>query len=617
MKKALLFGVLMSLLSIQAYATDIDFTYNVKGSNYLIYGFGKRETYNVAILIPPGEFTGARVKGISVGFPVDDTCYDGQTLSAWLSSSLKADNGVNEPDICSTKASVNEDFYLEASFDNPYTIPESGVYVGYTFTITNVNSGDSYPDNPIACIYNPTNYNEGMWVMTSSSNKTWTNFCTQLGAVSTMVVHLDTDFGPHDVAVALTDNVYITRGKESTIPVTLISHTNSPISDITYSYTIGDVAGTGSAHFDEPLDGAGKAFSVELGIEPYEDLGKYEFQLNLETTNGGANADPGRSASSMMNVQTVVPVNRPLVEEFTGLNCGYCPRGYVALEEMNKQLGDKFVALAYHSQSYESQMVTVKNSDFPISVPGFPAADINRNPYIDPADIPEQWSEYAAVVPPMNIDVESEWADENHTEMVAKATVTFANTIPNANYKLTFALVADNLHNSTWRQSNYYSGLSTGDGIESDLWDIFLKGGRSVSGLIFNDVVAYYKDIKGITGSIPTSVEEGQVVTYEYRFPIADVKTISGKDFLNEDAKLHVVAAVLDGKTGRSVNCNKSKNLPLSTSAVEGIASDAEVVNTMYYNMQGVRVEKPSKGIYFRVEILSDGSRRTVKELIH
>ena len=35
--------------------------------------------------------------------------------------------------------------------------------------------------------------------------------------------------------------------------------------------------------------------------------------------------------------------------EYTGLWCGYCPAGYVAIEELTEELGKDFVVLSYHN----------------------------------------------------------------------------------------------------------------------------------------------------------------------------------------------------------------------------------------------------------------------------
>lgn len=53
------------------------------------------------------------------------------------------------------------------------------------------------------------------------------------------------------------------------------------------------------------------------------------------------------------------------------------------------------------------------------------------------------------------------------------------------------------------------------------------------------------------------------------------------------------------------------------TSGIEGISvENPDIISTQYYNLQGVAVKKPDKGIYIKSEILSDGTRRNVKVTI-
>lgn len=356
---------------------------------------------------------------------------------------------------------------------------------------------------------------------------------------------------------------------------------------------------------------------VEFPLGPIAECGEYPFTIKLETSNGEANNDPNRMGSDTMNVWPVIPVKRPLVEEYTGLRCGYCPRGYVAMEWMKENFGDMFVGMAFHTSSYEAGcMETVKESDFPFDIGGYPDADIDRKEGMDPSYLPYQWDTFAAQIAPADIEVDMEWADSEKTEAVMTSKVTFAKDVENADYRLAFALVADGLKNDKWKQSNYYEGESEGDGVESPLWDIFLNGAGSVAGLTFNDVVVYFKDLKGVDNSVPASIKSGETMTYEYRVPMLDVKNLRGQYFINEGATVHAVAILLDGKTGYSLNCNKSAGLAYSNInlGVEGVSADGlTVVSTEYHNLQGMKVLNPAGGVFIRTDVMSDGSRRTAK----
>lgn len=612
MKKALFLGAAMTFGSIAAFASEIDFTYNLNNEEYKVYGFQKKEAYDVAIKIDDPGYVGAKVTGITVGLPVDPEAVS--DISAWLSTELKLENKVNAPDICSKKGEVVED-WLNVTFDEPYKIPAEGVWVGYSFNITDISEEFGWGAKPIACIESEQNLDNGLWLHSSRSRLQWTNSGATLKAVSTMIVHLSTDFGAYDVAVGVPADSYMVVNEATSVPVKLTNHGQVPLESLTYSYTLGEMSGKGSLHLDEPLEALGKSATVSLPIEAYPEMGEFPFTVTLETSNGEVNSDPYKTSSGTMNVWPVIPVTRPLVEEYTGLRCGYCPRGYVAMEEMSKMYGDLFVGMAFHTQTYEVNMVTVRDADFPVVPGGFPAGDINRGSIVDPSTLPDYWPEAAAVIVPMAVDVTAEWSDDKSV-LKADAEITFVKDMDTSDYTLSMALVADGLHDEKWLQTNYYSGQKEGDGMDIELWDVFLNGPSKVPGLVFNDVVAYYEDIHGIEGSIPESVKRGEPISYHYEVEMDKVKTIYGADFLCDGCTLKAVAIVLDKKTDKAVNCNKSNSLLYDASAGIDQINDApaEVVAEEYHNLQGIRVLQPEKGgIYIRTEILSDGSMRTSK----
>lgn len=45
------------------------------------------------------------------------------------------------------------------------------------------------------------------------------------------------------------------------------------------------------------------------------------------------------------------PVKRAVMEEFTGLGCGFCVRGIVGIKKCEDTFGDRFIAIARHTYS--------------------------------------------------------------------------------------------------------------------------------------------------------------------------------------------------------------------------------------------------------------------------
>lgn len=583
-------------------AAEMEFTYNVNDDVPMVYGFKKKETYDVAIRIADPTLVGTRVTSMKVDFPVKDGAFE--NVTAWLSKELKLENKKNVPDICSVEATVSDE-WLEVSFPEPYTITEEGVYVGYSFSITDLDEAlYHWPTNPIAVVEGDAV--DGLYVHSSRTQLKWASIVSKLGAVSSMVVMLDTDYGENGAAASLPESCYVAVGEQYPVSLRVINHGTNPLTTFTYSYAAGSYTGSGTVNLDEPVEGIGEFADVQVMLDAIPEIGTYPFEFTVDTVNGVENTDISATATSSLVVMPFVPVNRPLVEEFTGLGCGYCPRGYIAMEEMPNLFGDRFVGMAYHSQSYESGcMVTISNDNFPISVGGFPSGTINRISEMDPSLFPSVWASYAQGMPVADVDVALEWADEEMTRLTAHASARFVRDIKDAGYKLSIALVADGLKNEAWGQSNYYRGKDP-DGVESPLWDLFINGQSKVYGLTFNDVVAYYKDVHGIEGSLPAEITAGDTYTFDYSIETADVVNLKGGQFINPEATVKAVAVVLDA-SGRLVNCNKSNSVAWDASGVDAVISGANVVATTYYDLQGRKVANPDKGIFVKVVKLDNG----------
>ncbi len=610
MKKILSLALVVAGLTGTAAADEVDFTYNVDHKVSKVYGFKKKEAIDVAIKIADPALIGAKVTGLEVTLPVAES--DAAGLSAWLSSELQVKDNANYADLTTVAADL-KDSRLTATFDQPQEVSTEGIWVGYSFAVTSLD-GYGNPGTPIAVIESKNNLDNGLWVRTSRTYLKWTNLAQSIGAVSTMVVHLQTAFGPYDAMVTVPTESYFKQGESHDVPVTIINHGESEINEIDYTYSFGDTSHSATLKLDAPIATGGKSATVSIPVEPGDVLGTYTFSMTIDKCNGGENTDPLRTGKGKMYVWSMLPSSRPLVEEYTGLGCGYCPRGYIAMEEMPKLYGDRFVGLAYHSEDYETGcMVVMPNKDFPFEIPGFPYGTINRSTGMDPSAFPSRWPAFAEEIAPAEIDVTLDWANEAKTQVVAKTNVTFAGALEDINYRIAIALVADGLKNDDWKQNNYFAGKEP-VGVASDLWKIFIDGGAKVSGLTFNDVVAYFKEVSGIEGSVPTSVAAGQVVTLDYPVNLGEVTNVKKEIFINPGATLHAVAILLDAETGYSLNCNKSNSLTPDYTGIDDLRTDAaELIDTRYYDLNGLRLDEPTAGVCIERTVYSDGSTKTCK----
>ena len=225
------------------------------------------------------------------------------------------------------------------------------------------------------------------------------------------------------------------------------------------------------------------------------EAGAYEFSMRVVKVNGQDNMDQSPEAVTSVIVLNTVPKKRTLMEEYTGTWCGWCTRGFVALELLKKNYPDDFVTISYH---YSDPMEIITPEYYPSPVSGYPGAWIDRGMSVDPyggddANYDEshfstldilQWrnSMFANAAIDLNAQL-----NETEEEINVTATVTFPYSDDNANYQLEYVLVEDGMtgpSGTDWDQQNNYSGNS---GVSADLQGIASMG-SVISNLVFNDV---------------------------------------------------------------------------------------------------------------------------------
>ena len=600
----------MAGVAAAGWAAPVEFTVNAFGAPEQGYGFGKAETYDVAVLLKDADLTGKKVTGFKVATSASSSLSD---VSGWLSNELKlmkndAGDRVNDPDICSVKATCYNGM-IEATFAEPVEIPAEGLYVGYSFT-------QGTPGNLKPVSVAEGNTAGGFFLHSTKSQQKWSDYAKRENVVSTMTVLLDGDMAADAATVVLPAKQYLSCEAGVKMPVIVYNHGSEPIRSIDYTFTAGALTGSGSWTAAEEIPGVfgrGTATSVDLPAAP--EKGESTLTFTVTAVNGKPNGSLSGSAETAAEALDFIAVNRPLVEEFTGLNCGWCPRGYVALEQGKLYHGNQFVALAYHSTGYESGAMTcIDPSDFPISVSGYPAACVNRSTQIDPASILSRWEAIAAQPASCDVAVSLDWADEAHTVLKAVSSVRFLRDIDDCRYVWSIALVADGLSNPRWKQNNAYSEYPATGEYTGPFWDLFVGKEERVSGLEFNDVVVWYPEVRGIANSMPESVKAGETYEYETLIPVDEVVNLEGDHIVSDFGKVRAIAAVLDKVGG--VPANSASSLYIGQSGVETVDAASEVVGREYYTLQGLRVERPGDGIYILVEKRSDGSRAARKVVL-
>ena len=347
------------------------------------------------------------------------------------------------------------------------------------------------------------------------------------------------------------DNVYGQVGSSTDVTFTLLNHGYNGVKSLDYSYKVGDATGGGKIDLDKPLPAIyNSSTDVQISIPAMDAKGKYPLTLTIDKINGEANGEATANEIEY-TVYNSLPKRNPVMEEYTGTWCGWCPRGFVALELMNK-LHPDFIGLSYHNGD---AMEVMSSSKYPTNVSGFPSADIDRmygaiDPYYgtDNSDfgIEKVWKANTQKLAPASAAVKAEYAD-NGSKISATATFVFPESRTDADkYSVEFVLVADDLHGegSSWEQHNYYTESDAGS-MPSPEADPFFSGESVIAGLHFNDVVVATTRLSDGLVKLPAVVGEDQPVEVTGEFDTAKVVSTSGNSLIQDVSKMRVVAILV------------------------------------------------------------------------
>lgn len=617
MNKFALLSVSLLTAFSASYGAEITVSYASPDATIDCFGTGKAEKYDLAIGLTSASFVGYKLTQFSVPvIPSEDI----NGFSAWIAEEFKltAVDGKNTiltswSQECDYPAEGAEIEWLTFKLDEPYEIPETGVYIGYTINVSKKNACDGKPVVATA----GANAN-AFYIHTSRSYINTQDRSDQFGASLMIQAVLETgsEIPANSAKIGYVSDFYQQLDVEGTATVGFFNTGSEPIKNLTYVSTIGDQSIQKDVEFDNPLaPNYTLMYYIEAVTPVVSEAGKYDYTIEITSVNGVENASAG-VATSKADVMSFVPVRHSVMEEFTGTGCGYCPRGFVAMEEMNR-LDPDFIGIAYHHYNTTDPMC-IATTEYPALFAGAPSAVINRGKETDPYycqldggysngfTTPQAFEEANSEFVPGEIFAEAELNDGIVTVESTVRWCQVPNDIETANYRIEYVLVGDGLYGENWSQSNYYSSNNP-----FYLMEDFCKGGvyatSSVKGLTFNDVALITSGAKGVEGSIPSfSIEEA--TTHQYTFDTADAVNSSGAVPFHND-QLYVVAMILKGsKYGIVVNAVKTHVIDPTSGVTSIVKENSDVESEVYFDLSGRRVANPGTGLYIRSTRYTDGS---------
>ena len=563
----------------------------------------KPETYDVAIRIDDPALVGTLIESIT--FPLQEV--EGVSdLSVFLSSQLRVEGGKNAADLVVKGIEPSEPGFITVTLDKPYTIPEGGVYAGYSLTVNDVETAEA---NKTPIVVTDKTAKGGLYLHTSDGILKWLELGELYGGSAALTVKVAGEGIKANAAAVLEgETTYALSGKEQEIPVTVVNHGSKGIQSVELEYAVGGQ--TGSQTFECDVDAIfGKAATVSLAVPAISDKGNYELAITAAKVNGTANEDANASATLPLIVLNTLPKKRALLEEYTGFWCGWCPRGYVGLEQLAIQYPDEYVLASYHNSD---ELEIMSSSYFPSQVDGFPSAWMDRavslDAYYGTGDedfgIASDLALRNKLFGQADVTLTPVLSDDGKSVGIT-AEVLFPYAIEEGNYSVEYLLLADGLTDESWGQSNYYADGSNGYPKYMDTFSETSDG--TVYGLPFNDVVVLTSEILGGSGNAVTSADADTPVSLSYTFDLIEAVNTSNEPVIQDTEKLKVAALLINNETGEVVNANKA-DVSLSTGI--GLGHALSEGSGAVYDILGARRQKLQHGV--NIIMRADGKARKV-----
>lgn len=601
---------------LPAGADDATYTKAIDNGKVYLFGTKKKENYNVAIHVDGKGLVGGVISRVRIPLKVASNI---SNLKVWLSKSLniKTEDGkkVNDADILSQDVEAKEG-WVDVTLSDPYTITTDGVYVGYSFDLDKLDGFNAQPIEAAAEVHDG-----GLYAFTSRTYRKWIDLSAVYGT-STLQVMLS-GLKANSASLTVPETLSGEINKETPLSFTLTNYGSAGVKSFDYTIAVAststnEVVASEERHVDLEDNALpstlGVATTVSVSVPALNGAGQYNATVTLTKVNGEANGNESATAVSALDIYKILPKHRAVLEEYTGTWCGYCPRGFVGLEVMNRLYPDDFIGISYHNGD---PMEIMSSSSFPSYVTGFPDAYIERKTVIDAYygfsttgfGVDKAWEASCSQLAPATVDVSAK-LDDSNSRISASANLLFPMSHKSTDYKVEFVLLADSLHGtgSNWKQSNYYAGQPS---FPESEFEKFTSGKSYVEGLYYNDVIVATTRLTGKDVALPATIDAEKTYTVEGGFNIAEVLNTSGQPIIQDVRNLRVVALLVDNTTGEIVNANKAKveYNPAGIANVTAKSAETGECPTEIYDLSGRKLNSLHKG----VNILKNADGRIIK----
>lgn len=607
MKKTLLATALLVISQTAAMAQSIGYGLYSGTEDFESWGTDQIEDYDMAIYIP-GEFAGMTVESISVPYGTNQL----DNGSFWATTELLLDeDGKNKPNIVlkelDFKSQDISSWFTTVSFDTPVTIPAEGLYVGYSFSVTEESGW--YGNCPTLVV--ETDKSNFFYMRSSITHKKWgSRYDEKSGKGLAITAYLNG--GLKNAATFSALNVGRAEiGNSGKVEAELANFGSMGIQSVLYRWDVNGQSGTGEIEANVPAH-YGKTQSVVLDLPALETGGAYPFTVTIEkvnTVDNEADNEMGASNNSTYYVYDEKPAYRPLFEAYEMVTDGFCWRTFVGMDNMRDKFGNDFPGLIYFRAG---DLSIATDEELPAYMPyiGVPNGYINRNHLVDPYTggslvgechfgFDKRYEEECDNFCIASISAKACFSDADCNNVGVLSKVEFPFGELDADYAVGYVLTADGIEYDKSIPNNYQFFQ---DYVDEDMSE-YTYGPENIYHTVINSVAVAMSPVPGVDDSLPSTIEDKVEYTHDYTFDI------SKNEIIQDKKKLNVIAFIIDRKSGYVINSCKTQVLDYDESGVDEIAVES-TGRDLYYSIEGRRLSSPQKGL--NIVIRANGTREKV-----
>ena len=355
----------------------------------------------------------------------------------------------------------------------------------------------------------------------------------------------------------------------ATIEVPVVNMGGQTVNSLSYVASVdGETRQEAVCELESGVDEMGLLFHIDVSLDVPPAAREHTLNVEVTKVNGQKLTERSKTTTTLIALSREA-VKRTVMEEFTGTWCLNCVRGMAGIELLEQLYGDRFIAIAMHSDDTANPrdpmvVPAYRNSTFYRNkqqvLGGLPSCTIDRwidcDPYcglLTTGTFQTDGLVAEALARPAVADLRltATWTDERMTDIAYQVETDFLYSSDDAHYSLILVLTADSLtgDDPRWRQRNGYNDYT---GTDEALLQ-FAGRGAYLTDIAYNHVAADIAGVNdGIPGSIASPLAEGTTQLFTYTLNVADNTIIQDRQQLN------AIAMLIDTRDGAVVNAAKA-----------------------------------------------------------